>query len=46
MSAKTDVALCHGKSLTCRNFDLPLDQVDATDLFGDRMFDLDPGVHF
>ena len=40
-----DVRLRDGKVLARRDADLPLDQVEAGDQLGDRVLDLQPGVH-
>ena len=45
MSAYLDVALCERQLLACGHQQLRLDQVDAGDHLGDRVFDLDTRVH-
>ena len=40
-----DLILFQRHRLACGDAELPLDQIDAGDLFGDRVFDLQPGVH-
>ena len=45
MAAHGDVVLSDRQLLACRDADLQLDQVDAGDHLGDRVFDLQAGVH-
>src|SRR5690606_1034290 len=41
-----DIGLLERQTLATCDADLPADQVDAGNHFRDRMFDLDPRVHF
>ena len=45
VAGERDVALGDRECLVLRGPDHQLDDVDAGDLFGDRMFDLEAGVH-
>ncbi len=45
MTGEADVVLGHGQRLARRDPQLQLDQVEAGDHLGDRMLDLEPGVH-
>ncbi len=46
MTGENDVVLCDGELLPCRDAHLPLHQVDSGDHLGDRVFNLEAGIHF
>ncbi len=46
MSALAEVGLLKRKALSCRDADLPVDEVEASDELGDGVLDLQAGVHF
>ena len=45
VTARRDLVLGHRQRLAGGDADLPLDEVDAGDHLGDRVLDLEPGVH-
>src|SRR4051812_902634 len=45
VAAKLDLVLLAGEALAARDADLLADEVDAGDIFGYRMLDLEAGVH-
>ena len=46
MAAKRNLILPQGKRLACRDAQLPFHEIEARHHLGDRMLDLEPGVHF